>query len=158
MARILPNKRLRFAINNHPTKEFLDEFFRADTSKFKFEYSKLEESEIEAANLLIRLLKPKVIIRLPEVKVPQHIKSPDFVIDGITYEVKAPKSIRQIGHRIHEGKKQIGSKGYIVMNACYCERTLDKFIRESIAIAGQCRVSQIYLVSDHEIRKIDIKK
>ncbi|MBR5418853.1 hypothetical protein IK110_01210 [Candidatus Saccharibacteria bacterium] len=133
-------------------------FFRADTSKFKFEYSKLEESEIEAANLLIKLLKPKEVIRIPEVKIPERIKTPDFTIDGITYEIKAPKSVEQISRRMCEAMRQIRSNGFIVLDARNCERAIKTFVREAVLVAKQHKVTRFYLVYKHSISLVGIKK
>lgn len=158
MAHIKPVKLLKYAIAHHPSKEFLDEYFGVDTSKFKFEYSELEDSEIEAANILIELLKPKEVIRIPEVKIPERIKTPDFMIDGATYEIKAPKSVEQISRRMCEAVKQNRPNGFVVLNACKCERAVGSFVREAVLAAKQHRISRFYLVSNHSIRRMDIKK
>ena len=158
MSSVRPVELLKYAIENHASKEYLDEYFGADTSSFKFEYSRLEQSEIEAGNLLIGLLNPKRIIRIPEVKIPERIKTPDFEIDGIKYEIKAPNSLEKIQDRVKEGKAQIKPGGFLVLSTYNCRSKEDRFLREAIRSARGYRLNGFYFVARRGIKYISIKK
>jgi hypothetical protein len=158
MAFVKPVKLLADAVINHPKKSVLDEYFGVDTRKFIFDYSVLEQSEIEAANYLIDLLKPKEIIRLSEVKIPKNIKTPDFWIDKVKYEIKAPKNIRQIQKRVKEGKEQIAGGGYLVLSSHNCRNKESQFLNEAKRSARQYRINSFYYISKDDITLIQIKK
>lgn len=158
MAFLKPVRLLKYAITHHPSKEFLDEYFGADTSKFSFRFDMLEPSEIEAGNLLVGFLKPKILIRLPEVDNPENIRTPDFIIDGIRYEIKAPTSLDQIKKRIREGKVQVGQNGFIVMSTYNCRNQEERFLRRVTNEAKYFKIEELYYVSKNGVELIKIKK
>ncbi|MBR5418828.1 hypothetical protein IK110_01080 [Candidatus Saccharibacteria bacterium] len=104
----------------HPHKNLLDSYFNADTSKYHYGKSTLSPAETIALGSIIAAYHPQRIIRIPEVHIPRKIKTPDFLVDNISYEIKAPESINGIRGLAYTARKQIGQCGFIVfefMNA-----------------------------------------
>ena len=128
-----------------PTKHFLDSYFKTNTSHFLFRFSKLDDSEIAAKKILTNLLKPKTIIRIPEVNYPKNIRTPDFFIDGISYEVKAVNSERSLKNGITSAVGQIKQSGTLVLD-------ISRYgVPDKIAIS-----KAKHLAKEHKIQKLII--
>ena len=158
MATIKPSKEFRVVLSEKLAKDFLDSFFCADTARFQFGEDIMEPSEIEAGNLLSEYLKPKQFVRIPKVDVPEGIHTPDFLIDSVKYEVKAPKSIKKIDERIREGMRQVGKNGWIVLSDYNYKGNSARFLSETLLSARQNKLKGLYFISNHKIEFIEIKK
>ena len=158
MAITRPSKELKAALNRQLAKNFLDEYFCSDTARFKFGNGELEPSEIEAGNLLLEYLRPRQFVRIPKVDNPEGIHTPDFLIDSVKYEIKAPKSIKKIDERTREGKKQVGMNGWIVLSTYNYKGSSAKFLSEALLSAKQNELKGFYYINNHKIDFIEIKK
>ena len=100
-----------------PEKEVLDSYFNTNTANYKFSDStKLYPSEAMALGAIAEAYHPNTIIRIPEVLYPLETKTPDFLIDEIEYEVKAPIAFSGISALAKKSETQLRSPtGYLVM-------------------------------------------
>ncbi|MBR5418826.1 hypothetical protein IK110_01070 [Candidatus Saccharibacteria bacterium] len=104
----------------HPHKILLDSYFNTDTAKYLYGKTGLSPSETIALGTIIAAYHPQRIIRIPEVHIPKKIKTPDFLIDNIRYEVKSPESLSGVGDLANTARKQVKHCGFVVfefMNA-----------------------------------------
>jgi hypothetical protein len=111
-----------------PKKKIRDLYFGEDTRFYKYNKMKIGTPELIALGSLIASYHPERVIRIPEVSFPNHIKTPDFLIDGIEYEIKAPYKIERIEDRTKSALMQIRDpKGFVVydymnlLNATLCD-------------------------------------
>ncbi len=86
------------------------------------------------------------------------IRAPDFLIDGAEYEVKAPRNYRRMSKRIFEAKGQFRRKGLLVISSYYCSVDENRFLNEVKRVARQTRLKELFVVINHSIKKITIKK
>lgn len=100
-----------------PKKETLDNYFDTDTAGYKFnEDVKLHPSEAIALGAIAEAYHPNTIIKIPEVSYPLEIKTPDFLVDGVEYEVKAPIAFSGISTLAKKSETQLRlPTGYLVM-------------------------------------------
>ncbi|MBR3176363.1 hypothetical protein IKF25_00090 [Candidatus Saccharibacteria bacterium] len=98
----------------HPSKTALDKIFHANTKRYRFHFSQLNPSEIIAICSIIENYHPTTIIKIPEVAYPEKKRTPDFLIDGVRYEIKAPRSIHCVHSLYTKAKKQVRKNGFIV--------------------------------------------
>ena len=104
----------------HPHKILMDSYFNTDTSKFVYGKPNLSVSETIALGSIIATYHPQRVIRIPEVHTPIKVKTPDFLIDNIPFEIKSPESFVGIKNLAYSARKQIKQCGFIVfefMNA-----------------------------------------
>ena len=101
-----------------PKKEILDSYFRTNTANYIFnEGAKLYPSEALALGAIAEAYRPNTIIRIPEVSYPLETKTPDFLIDDVEYEVKAPIAYSGISSLAKKSKTQLRfPTGYLVMD------------------------------------------
>jgi hypothetical protein len=99
-----------------PDKPTLDDFFDEDTNDYLFNFKQPDYPETIAMSSLIEHYHPQTIIRIPEVRIPTNHKTPDFLVDGIRYEIKAPESIKGIRGLYLKARKQARKRGYIVFD------------------------------------------
>ncbi|MBP5633312.1 hypothetical protein J6X13_00025 [Candidatus Saccharibacteria bacterium] len=99
-----------------PDKPTLDEFFDEDTDSYLFNFKQPDYPETIVMSSLIEHFHPRTIIRIPEVRMPTKHKTPDFLVDGIRYEIKAPESIKGIRGLYLKARKQTRKRGFIVFD------------------------------------------
>lgn len=97
-----------------PDKPILDDFFGADTSNYLFKYTQPDFSETIVMSSLITYYRPSAVVHIPEVMLPIKTKTPDFLIDGISYEIKTPQSLDGVYGLFRKAKIQTKKEGYIV--------------------------------------------
>ena len=99
-----------------PKKHFLDRYFHTDTKDYIFGHSQLYSSEIFALGAIAETFRPHTIVKIPEVHYPWKMKTPDFLVDGIKYEVKAPLVFRSIRFLTQKAETQLKTPdGFLVM-------------------------------------------
>ncbi len=111
-----------------PKKKIRDLYFGEDTRLYKYNKPRIDTPELIALGSIIASYHPEKVIRIPEVSFPYHIKTPDFLIDGVEYEIKAPFKIERIEDRTESALKQLRNpEGFIVydfmnmLNATLCD-------------------------------------
>ena len=100
-----------------PQKTTLDNYFHTDTTDYKFsENTTLNPSEAIALGSIAEAYHPSAIVRIPEVLYPLRVKTPDFLVDNIEYEVKAPIASSGILFLARKAETQLRSPtGFLVM-------------------------------------------
>lgn len=97
-----------------PNKSILDNFFETDTSNFVFNFTQPDFSEIVVMSSLITCYHPDTVVHIPEVRVPIKTKTPDFLINNTSYEIKTPTSMNGVCGLFRKAKTQTKCDGYIV--------------------------------------------
>lgn len=99
-----------------PDKPILDDFFNENTDDYLFDFKQPNYPETIAMGSIIEHYHPETIIRIPEVQIPIKHKTPDFLVDGIRYEIKAPESIKGIRNLYLKARGQARKRGFIVFD------------------------------------------
>ncbi|MBP5633797.1 hypothetical protein J6X13_02585 [Candidatus Saccharibacteria bacterium] len=142
-----------------PSRAFLDRFFDEDTSNYKFRYSPLNESEFNALRVIRKMFRPRGIIRIPEVNVPDGVPTPDFCVDGVRFEIKSPKSFNSLENGIKTARRQLLNDGVLVIELSnYIDDDFDSLIIEAVRLSREHGIARLVIVRSSVTIYSDIKK
>ena len=135
-----------------PHKILMDSYFNTDTAEYHFGESMLSPSETIALGSIIAAYHPQRIIRIPEVNKPESIKTPDFLVDNIRYEIKCPKKLSGVRSLARRAFKQICCNGFIVfefMNAK--DASLSEYVEKAYSYCSHRKNIGLILMNHGDI-------